>query len=114
MEALIYFALWAGFIFLMMRFGCGAHVLGHGGHNGHGGDRAESGRDDTLRWVPPERDTDPVCGKAVATDKAKPSVHEGHVHYFCSRECREVFESAPELYVGASGAPQRRIGGSHA
>ena len=40
MEALIYFALWAGLIFLMMRFGCGAHVMGHG--HGHGG--ASEGR----------------------------------------------------------------------
>ncbi len=30
MEALLYFAVWAAFIFLMMRFGCGAHVMGHG------------------------------------------------------------------------------------
>ena len=26
MEALLYLALWGGLIFLMMRFGCGAHV----------------------------------------------------------------------------------------
>ena len=114
MEALIYFAFWAGLIFLMMRFGCGAHVLGHGSRSGHGGDRARPENDDTLRWVPPERDVDPVCGKVVTTERAKPSVHDGHVHYFCSRECREAFESAPELYVGPPGAPQRQIGGSHA
>jgi hypothetical protein len=30
METLIYFALFAGLFFLMMRFGCGSHVMGHG------------------------------------------------------------------------------------
>ena len=40
MEALLYFALWAGFIFLMMRFGCGAHIMGHG--HGDGRTRAKS------------------------------------------------------------------------
>ena len=30
MEALVYFAVWAGLIVVMIRFGCGAHVLGHG------------------------------------------------------------------------------------
>jgi YHS domain-containing protein len=104
MEALIYFALWAGLIFLMMRFGCGAHVMGHGRHGGHG--RAtQAGGTDELTWVPPEKDVDPVCGKTVATGKAKPSVHKGAVHYFCSGECREVFEAAPELYAGGDQTP---------
>lgn len=30
MNALIYFLVWAGIIFVLMRFGCGAHVMGHG------------------------------------------------------------------------------------
>ena len=99
MEALLYFILWAGLIFLMMRFGCGAHVTGH--RRGRG-ERVGSGSagDDAVRWVPPSRDTDPVCGKTVVTDKAKPSVHAGNVYYFCSRECREIFEAAPDLYTG--------------
>lgn len=92
MEALVYFALWAGLIYAMMRFGCGAHVMGHGRH-----DHASR---DNLTWVPPERDTDPVCGRTVVTAKARPSVHRGSVYYFCSRECRELFEAAPELYLG--------------
>jgi YHS domain-containing protein len=105
MEALLYFALWAGLIFVMMRFGCGAHVMGHGRHGRHGqGTQAEGGGG--LTWVPPEKDTDPVCGRTVATGKARPSVHQGSVYYFCSRECREVFEAAPELYVGGEQTPQ--------
>ena len=106
MEALLYFALWAGVIFLMMRFGCGAHVMGHG----HGRkSQSEPGNVDNaaLRWVPPKRDVDPVCGKTVATDKAKPSVYAGSVYYFCSRECREVFEAAPDQYLDGNSNPPR-------
>lgn len=100
MEALIYFALWAGLIFLMMRFGCGAHIMGHG--HGHDGapEKGTPQRSDDIRWMPPETDVDPVCGKTVHTEKAKSSVHDGTVFYFCSRECRERFEAAPQLYVG--------------
>ncbi len=30
MQTLAYSLIWGAFIFLMMRFGCGAHVMGHG------------------------------------------------------------------------------------
>ena len=100
METLLYFAFWAALIFLMMRFGCGAHVMGHGhGKRGANG-KSPASSSDQLRWVPPETDVDPVCGKTVHTDKARSSVHDGSVFYFCSRECRERFEAAPALYVG--------------
>ncbi len=107
METLLYIAFWAGLIFLMTRFGCGAHVPGHG----HGHHRAATSDDEArdseaLRWVPPETDIDPVCGKTVHTDAAKPSVHDGLVYYLCSRECREQFEAAPELYVGPNADEQ--------
>ncbi|MFZ2100016.1 MAG: YHS domain-containing protein [Oricola sp.] len=100
MEALIYFALWAGLIFLMMRFGCGAHIMGHG-HGQHGTRGKDAPRkSDQPRWVPPETDVDPVCGKTVRTDEAKSAVHEGTVYYFCSPEHREVFEATPHRYLG--------------
>lgn len=105
MEALIYFVLWAGLIYLMMRVGCGAHITGHD-HGQHGRSRQGSGSaPEDIRWVPPERDTDPVCGKTVRPDQAKPSVYDGKVYYFCSRECRERFEAAPDLYVGPGASP---------
>lgn len=102
METLIYFLIWGALIFFMMRFGCGAHVMGHGhGHGQHGGHGNETAPDPKQpRWVPPETDVDPVCGKTVHTDKAKSAVQDGTVYYFCSRECRERFEAAPQLYVG--------------
>ncbi|MEO3429584.1 YHS domain-containing protein [Pelagibius sp. CAU 1746] len=110
METLIYFALWAGMIFLMMRIGCGAHVMGHRQHRSSGRQNPQAGQD-TVRWVPPETDTDPVCGKTVRPDQAKPSVHGGMVYYFCSRECRERFEAAPDLHLAPEAGPQvKRLG----
>lgn len=116
METLLYFALWGGAIFLLMRLGCGAHVMGHGQ-----GRAREEGRDDSsegaatdLRWVAPRKDTDPVCGKTVATANAKPSVYDGYVYYFCSRECREVFEAAPDIYApGQNHRRARELGHDH-
>lgn len=52
-----------------------------------------------VRWVPPEKDIDCVCNETVTTEKAKSSVYDGRVFYFCSRECREVFEAAPSTYL---------------
>jgi len=106
MQTLLYFLLWAGVIFFMMRFGCGAHVMGHG----HGGshsqkDGSSSGGD--VRWTPPEKDVDPVCGMTVETARAKSAVHEGHVYYFCSADCRDKFEAAPTSYVKGASAPSQ-------
>jgi len=36
MRGLLTLLLYAGLFYLMMRFGCGAHMIhGHGGHGGH-------------------------------------------------------------------------------
>lgn len=100
MEALLYFAAWAFFIFVMMRLGCGRHVMGHGSAVKR--DIKPSDTSNSIaKWIAPERDTDPVCGKSVLTGNAKPSVYDGSVYYFCSRECREVFEADPTAYIGA-------------
>lgn len=114
MEALLYFAIWAGLIFLMMRFGCGAHIMGKGHCSGQAQNKFGQVGNPELRWLPPKKDTDPVCGKTVATDKAKPTVYDGNVYYFCTRECREVFEAAPDLYVGGSDPNHRKLEHSHA
>jgi hypothetical protein len=29
----LYYMLWAGLFFVIMRFGCGAHIMGHGHHD---------------------------------------------------------------------------------
>lgn len=103
MNTLFYFLIWGVLIFLMMRFGCGAHVMGHGHGERKHGDANHPQNDDSegLRWVPPAKDVDPVCGKTVDTERSKSSVHDGRVYYFCSRDCREVFEAAPAQHVGS-------------
>ena len=97
MESLLYFLLWAALIFLMMRYGCGAHVMGHGHGSSHRSGDGSRGSEN-LRWVPPETDIDPVCGMRVDTAKGKSSVHDGHVYYFCSQDCRDKFEANPGRY----------------
>ena len=87
----LYFLVWAGLIFLIMRYGCGAHVIGHVHH--HGGQRSDGS------WTLPDKTVDPVCGMTIATQGAKSSIHAGHVYYFCSASCRDKFEAAPASYA---------------
>ena len=102
MEALVYFILWAGLFFLMMRFGCGGHILGHGhGIKAEKQDQQSGETPSQLQWSAPETDIDPVCMKTVQTASARPTVHDGQVYYFCSRDCRDRFEAAPHTYLAA-------------
>ncbi len=43
---------------------------------------------------------DPVCGMQVdeKTAEAK-SYYQGETYYFCSAECKETFDEAPQKYV---------------
>ncbi len=114
MGTLLYFAVFAGLFFLMMRFGCGSHVMGHGhgGHEGHGAGPPQD-RSSTL-WVPPETDVDPVCRTSVRTESAKSSVYRGTVYYFCSVEHRDAFEAEPDHYVGSkAGADVKQLEHHH-
>lgn len=101
MGTVLYFIALGGLFLLMMRFGCGAHVMGHGhgGHEEHGEHAGEGG---AARWVQPETDIDPVCRMSIRTEGAKSSVYRGSVYYFCSVEHRDTFEANPEQYVGAA------------
>ncbi len=104
MSGILYFALWAALIFVMMRFGCGAHVMGHGGHRR---------RHDTHGQIPPVKATDPVCGMTVETATAKSSARSGHVYYFCSQTCREKFEASPGTYLKTPPASQKPMEAHH-
>ena len=100
MQTLIYFLIWGALLFVMMRYGCGAHVMGHG--HSHGESRPQGGGMSSggdVRWLPPQKDIDPVCGITVDTAKAKSAVHNGHVYYFCSQDCRQKFEASPASYL---------------
>ena len=33
LQDVLYYGFWAGLFFLMMRFGCGAHIMGHRHHH---------------------------------------------------------------------------------
>ena len=95
---ILYFLLLAGLFVVMMRFGCGAHVMGHSHHHDETGSNDHAG-DSNARWVPPDRAVDPVCSMTVQTAGAKSAVHDGHVYYFCSQDCRAKFEATPSSYV---------------
>lgn len=106
MTSILYFALSALLFFVLMRFGCGAHVMGHGSRHRHDGGARDL----------PEKATDPVCGMDVEPKTAKTSVHDGRTYYFCSTNCREKFEAAPNSYTkgGASRpAPMETHHGPH-
>ena len=94
MEGLLTLLLYAGLFYVMMRFGCGAHMVhGHGGHaQGDGRDAAATGHD-----------TDPVCGMTVARDHGYTKVHEGRPYRFCSRACLDKFEADPARYLATTG-----------
>lgn len=106
LKSLGWLLLLGGAFYVMMRYGCGAHMMGghgHGDHHGHGGagDAGGGGKD-------------PVCGMVVdPQNAAAAAVYGGRTHYFCSASCREKFEEAPEKYAGAAAQQGRREGGCH-
>ena len=86
MEGLLWLLIFAGVFYLMMRFGCGAHMV-------HGHDHG-SGYGDTR---------DPVCGMNVPADRGYTKVHEGTKYRFCSRQCLDRFEAEPGQYLETAG-----------
>ena len=109
-KSLLWILLWGGLFFLMMRYGCGSHMMGghgHGGHGGHGNPGPDTG----------SANKDPVCGMTVdPQNAAAASVHGARTYYFCSTKCRDEFEKAPEKYTGTSaggGQQQSGRGGHH-
>lgn len=100
MQTLLYFLLFGALFFLMMRIGCGRHVMGHGGriHGGPGGD------DRSVARHPPDEIKGPVCGMTVKTAEAKSSVYEGRPYFFCSPAGRDTFEPSPAHYATAAPA----------
>ena len=110
MSTLLYFLLFGALFFFMMRFGCGAHVMGHGGKQDRGPSDSPQANDGSIRtasrWVPPEKDTDPVCGMTVDPSSAKPSLYDGQVYYFCAETCRQKFEADPARFIASSVPPE--------
>jgi YHS domain-containing protein len=93
---ILYYLLLAGLFFVMMRYGCGAHIMGHDHHHDAGSDK---GGTRNPHMSAPARAIDPVCGMTVQTAGAKSAVYDGEAYYFCSQECRAKFEAAPASYL---------------
>jgi YHS domain-containing protein len=89
MEGLLWLLGFGLLFYVMMRYGCGAHMV-HGrhggGHEGHGGGD----------------DKDPVCGMQVSADSGYTKMHEGRRYAFCSKSCLEKFEADPAKYIVAA------------
>jgi P-type Cu+ transporter len=44
--------------------------------------------------------TDPVCGMTFDSSQADAqSTYQGQAYYFCSAECRKLFDENPEEYL---------------
>lgn len=100
LKSLGWFLLWGGLFYLMMRYGCGAHMMG--GHGGHG------------NTAPGDDAKDPVCGMTVdPKNAAAAAVRGGSTYYFCSISCRDKFEQAPEKYAGVATQGGHQHGGHH-
>jgi len=104
LKSLVWLLVWGGIFYVMMRYGCGAHMMGGHRHGGHGDSEPAAG----------DGNKDPVCGMSVEPNKAAAaSVHGGKTYYFCSTSCRDKFEQAPEKYVGAPAQSEQYQGGRH-
>ncbi len=89
MRGLLSLLVYAALFYVMMRFGCGAHMVhGHGGHEGHSGSGAGAGSA-----------KDPVCGMLVEPERGYTKNHEGRLLHFCSRNCLDKFEAEPQRYL---------------
>jgi len=43
--------------------------------------------------------SDPVCGMTISAQASVQGEHRGRAYHFCSAQCREKFEKAPEKYI---------------
>ena len=103
LKSLLSILIWGGLFFLMMRYGCGAHMMGGHGHGQHGGHGDTDGET-----------KDPVCGMTVDRQKSSAaSTYRGKIYHFCSTSCRDKFEQAPEKYVGSAAQGEQQQGGHH-
>ena len=93
MDGLLSLLLFGVLFFVMMRFGCGAHIM-HGGHGSHGERAGGTGSQAAGK--------DPVCGMDVAADKGYSVSWGGATYRFCSRDCLDKFEASPATFTAAA------------
>jgi len=87
MEGLFSLLFFIGLFYVMMRFGCGAHMA-HGNKSGH----AEHDSGTVKRF-------DPVCSMEVDVEQGYGIMHEKQLYRFCSRNCLDKFEADPDRYL---------------
>jgi YHS domain-containing protein len=87
MNSLLSLLLFAALFYLMMRFGCGAHMV-HGSHGSHGNEDRKQGSE-----------KDPVCGMPVESGSGYSEQYEGKVLRFCSKRCVDKFDAEPRRYA---------------
>ena len=100
MGGLFSLLLFAGLFYLIMRFGCGAHMVhgGHGGHAGHEGHKSPSDAEAQTK--------DPVCGMPVTMGQGYSEMYDGREYRFCSKACLDKFDANPSHYLAQKGDPQ--------
>jgi len=98
-----------GVIFYLMRRSgggcCGGHSHGDkkdpGAHENstNGVDSDHRHHREKLEYSKNESGKDPVCNMDVGNHSIA-SKHSGHTFYFCSNQCRTIFNLNPNKYVG--------------
>lgn len=88
MDGLLTFLIFAALFYVMMRFGCGAHMV-----HGHGHEESAAGSAD-------KKHVDPVCGMEVPPTEGYGMMYEGRLYRFCSRNCMDKFEAEPDQFPG--------------
>ena len=97
MDGLLSFLLFGVFFYLMMRFGCGSHMV-HGGHGGHGSE-GHAGHNTQQGSA-----KDPVCGMDVESGQGYSEIYKGHEYRFCSKKHLDQFDVDPARYISAEGS----------
>ena len=109
-DTIVSLGLFAAALFLMVRFGCGRHMMGQAQSHAHAGAHGGGGSSPLAA----SKDVDPVCGMTVDRSSASTATFQGKTYYFCSDSCRRKFEASPAAYtakvVNSSGEPAQRHG----
>lgn len=88
MEGLGSFLLFAIVFYLIMRYGCGAHMI-----HGHGKHGETENTDKNIKHI------DPVCGMEVEAEQGYGQMYQGTPYRFCSKRCLDKFDATPEDYL---------------
>ena len=109
-DTIVSLGLFAAALFLMVRFGCGRHMMRHAPSHAHAGAHGGGGASPLSTGG----DVDPVCGMTVDRSSAVAATFQGKTYYFCSDSCRRKFEASPAAYtakvVNSSGETAHRHG----